>query len=86
MITVSVTNHKSLLAEHGIKGLFNLLVKHLSELWSLYSILPYAMLCYNLYSTPSLDSFSPYKLVFGHKMILSHFLVIKPSCGGQWYV
>ena len=34
MIMVSTTNHKSLLAEHGIKSLSNLLVKHLSGLWS----------------------------------------------------
>ena len=38
MITVSVTNHKSLLTEHGIKTLSNLLVKHLSEVWSWYRI------------------------------------------------
>ena len=79
MITVSVTNHKSLLAEHGIKSLSNLLVKHLSEVWSWYNILSYAMLCYNSYSTPNVDGFSPYELVFGHKIVLSHVLEIKPD-------
>ena len=64
MIMVSTTNHKSLLAEHGIKSLSNLLVKHLSGLWSWYNCLPYAMLCYNSYSTPNLDNYSPYELVF----------------------
>ena len=34
MVTVSVTNHKSLLAEHGSKNLSNLLVRNLSEIWS----------------------------------------------------
>ena len=74
MIMVSTTNHKSLLAEHGIKSLSNILVKHLSDLWSWYNCLPYVMLCYNAYSTPNLDSFSPYELVFGHKMTINHGL------------
>ena len=79
MIMVSTTNHKSLLAEHGIKSLSNLLVKHLSGLWSWYNCLPYAMLCYNSYSTPNLDSYSPYELVFGHKMTLHPKLEIEPQ-------
>ena len=79
MIMVSTTNHKSLLAEHGIKSLSNILVKHLSDLWSWYNCLPYAMLCYNAYSTPNLDSFSPYELVFGHKMTLNHGLEREPT-------
>ena len=37
------------------------------------------MLCYNFYSTPNLDCFSPYMLVFGQKMVLSHVLEIKPD-------
>ena len=79
MIMVSTTNHKSLLAEHGIKSLSNLLVKHLSGLWSWYNCLPYAMLCYNSYSTPNLDNYSPYELVFGHKMTLNPKLEIEPQ-------
>ena len=67
VIMVSPTNHKSLLAEHGIKSLAGFLVKHLSEVWSWPNCLPYAMLCYNSYSTPNLDNMSPYELVFGHK-------------------
>ena len=76
MITVSVTTHKSLLAEHHIKSLSILLVKHLSEVWS---EVPSAMLHYKYYSTPEFDSFSPYELVFGHKMVLSHVLEIKSN-------
>ena len=79
MIMVSTTNHKSLLAEHGIKSLSNLLVKHLSGLWSWYNCLPYAMLCYNSYSTPNLDTYSPYELVFGHKMRLNPKLELEPQ-------
>ena len=60
-------------------SLSNLLVKYLSEVWSRYNCLPYAMLCYNSYSTPNLDSFSPYELVFGHKMKISHELELKPE-------
>ena len=52
VILVSPTNHKSLQAEHGIKSLSGLLVKHLSEVWSWHSCLPYSMLWYNAYSTP----------------------------------
>ena len=46
VILVSPTNHKSLQAEHGIKSLSGLLVKHLSQVWSWHSCLPYSMLCY----------------------------------------
>ena len=35
------------------------------------------MLCYNGYSSSNLNGYSPYELVFGHKMILSHELEIK---------
>ena len=79
MIMISPTNHKSLLAEHGIKSLSSLLVKHLNEVWSWPNCLPYGMLCYNSYSTPNLDNMSPYELVFGHKATISHDLEIKPE-------
>ena len=77
VILVSPTNHKSLQAKHGIKSLSGLLVKHLSEVWSWHSCLPCSMLCYNAYSTPNLNGYSPYELVFGHKMTLSHELELK---------
>ena len=77
VILVSPTNHKSLQPEHGIKSLSGLLVKHLSQVWSWHSCLPYSMLCYNGYSTPNLNGYSPYELVFGHKMTLSHELELK---------
>ena len=52
-------------------------VKHLSTVWSWHSVLPYSMFCYNDYSSPNLNGYSPYELVFGHKMTLSHELEIK---------
>ena len=70
-VTVSPTNHKSLQAEHGIKSLSNILMKHLSGLgddWHLY-IRP-AMLTYNTYNTPNLDNLSPFELALGRKPIL----------------
>ena len=77
VILVSPTNHQSPQAEHGIKSLSGLLVKHLSTVWSWHSVLPYSMLCYNGYSSPNLNGYSPYELVFGHKMTLSNELEIK---------
>ena len=63
LVTVSPTNHKSLQAEHGIKSLSNILMKHLSGLgddWHLYT--RPAMLTYNTYNTPNLDNLSPFEL------------------------
>ena len=71
LVTVSPTNHKSLQAEHGIKSLSNILMKHLSGLgddWHLYT--RPAMLTYNTYNTPSLDNLSPFELALGRKPIL----------------
>ena len=68
IVLVSPTNRQSLQAEHGIKSLSHLLVKHLSTVWRWHSVLPYSMLCYNGYSSPNLNGYSPYELVFGHKM------------------
>ena len=66
LVTVSPTNHKSLQAEHGIKSLSNILMKHLSGLgddWHLYT--RPAMLTYNTYNTPNLDNLSPFELALG---------------------
>ena len=79
LIMISPTNHKSLQVEHGIKGLSGLLVKNLSENWLWHSLLLYAMISYNAYYTPNLDSLSPYELVFGYKIKISHELGIKPE-------
>ena len=71
LVTLSPTNHKSLQAEHGIKSLSNILMKHLSGLgddWHLYT--RPAMLTYNTYNTPNLDNLSPFELALGRKPIL----------------
>ena len=68
LITMSPTNHKSLLAEHGIKSLAEILKCHLSGLgpnWTEY--LDFAMLAYKSYSTPNLDSLCPFEMVFRRK-------------------
>ena len=79
MIMVSLANHKSLLAEHGIKSLSNLLVKHLTKVWSWPDCLPYGLLCYNSYSTPNQDNISPYELAFRHRATISQELEIRPN-------
>ena len=61
-------NHQSLQAEHGIKSLSNILMKHLTksgEMWPDY--LPFATLTRNTYKSTNLSNYSPYKLVFGRK-------------------
>ena len=71
LVTVRPTNHKSLQAEHGIKSLSNILMKHLSGLgddWHLYT--RPALLTYNTYNTPNLDNLSPFELALGRKPIL----------------
>ena len=61
--TASPTNHQSLMAEHGIKKLANILMKHLTRLgdnWPSYC--KPAMLSYNSYATPNLDNLSPFEI------------------------
>ena len=52
VILVSPTNHKSLQAEHGIKSLSGLLVKHLSQVWAGIHVCLTA--CYVIMVTPHL--------------------------------
>ena len=66
--TVVPFNHKSLQAEHGIKSLFTILTKHLTEqgqMWPKYLLL--ATLVPNTFNSPNLANYSPYKLMFGRK-------------------
>ena len=79
ILTVSVTNHKSLQAEHGIKSLSNLIITHLSGLgvdWPTYA--RPCMLTYNSYATPNLNGFCPFELVFGRKPRIVPILEISP--------
>ena len=80
LITVSPTNHKSLLAEHRIKSLSNILMKHLTGLgldWNIYC--KPAMLVYNSYASPNLADFSPFELVFGRKANICPEFEFKPQ-------
>ena len=66
--TVASYNHQSLQAEHGIKSLSSILTKHLinlSQMWPKY--LSLATFAYNMFNTPNLGNYSPYKLPFGRK-------------------
>ena len=66
--TIGPYNHKSLQAEHGIKSLSNILSKCLTDqgqMW--HKFLPLATFSYNIFHSPNLGNYSPYKLVFGRK-------------------
>ena len=70
--TASPTNHQSLMAEHGIKSLASILMKHLTGLgdnWPSYW--KPAMLVYNSYATPNLDNLSPFEVAIGRKALLA---------------
>ena len=63
--TMGPYNHKSLQAKHGIKSLSNILSKHLTgqgQTW--HKFLSLATFAYNIFHTPNLGNYSPYKLIF----------------------
>ena len=69
--TVAPYNHQSLQAEHGIKSLSRIPMKHLRSLGQMRpKYLPLATFAYNTFNTPKLANFSPYELVFGRKLKL----------------
>ena len=78
--TVVPYNHESLQAEHGIKSLSTILMKHL---WGLGhrgpKYLPLAMFACNTFNTPNLANYSPYQLVFGRKLKLLLSLETMPD-------
>ena len=78
--TASPTNHQSLMAEHGIKSLANILMKHLTGLgenWPSYC--KPAMLAYNSYATHNLDNLSPFEVALGRKAVLAPKFETKPN-------
>ena len=78
--TASPTNHQSLMAEHGIKSLANILMKHLTGLgdnWPQYC--KPAMLVYNSFATPNLDNLSPFEVALGRKAVLAPRFEFKPK-------
>ena len=67
--TVAPYNHQFLQAEHGIKSLSNILTKHLTNLGQMWpKYLSLATFTYNMFNTPNLGNYSPYKLTFGRKL------------------
>ena len=74
------------MAEHGITGLANILMKHLTGLgdnWPLYC--KPAMLAYNSYATPNLDNLSPFEVTMGTKVVLAPRFECKPNIPYYWY-
>ena len=66
--TVAPYNHQSLQAEHGIKSLSTILMKHLTNLGQMQpKYLPVAAFTYNTFNSPNLANYSPNELVFGRK-------------------
>ena len=80
LYTVSVHNHKSLLAEHGIKSLSSI-IKYLmfqaEGPWI--NFVDEAMASYNSYASPNLDGLCPYELVYGRKPKIIPNMEIKVS-------
>ena len=76
----SVTNQKSLLAQHGIESLSNILMKHLSGLsqdWD--NFLGLTMLNYNSSNSPNIDGQNPIECVLGHKAKICPSLAVTPE-------
>ena len=67
--TVAPYNYQSLQAEHGIKSLSTILIKHLTNLGQMWpKYLPLATFAYNTLNTPNLGNYSPYELTLGRKL------------------
>ena len=78
--TASPTNHQSLMAEHGIKSVANILMKHLTGLrdnWHQYC--KSTMLVYNSFATPNIDNLSHFEVALGRKAVLSPRFEFKPK-------
>ena len=78
--TASPTNHQSLMAEHGIKSLASILMKHLNGLgdnWPHFC--KPVMLVYNSYVSPNLDNLSPFEVAMGRKAVLTPRFECKPN-------
>ena len=68
IMTVAPYNHQSLQADHGIKTLSQILMRHLrgqGQMWHIY--LPLVTFAHNTFNSPNLGNHSPYELVFGRK-------------------
>ena len=80
IMTVVWYNHQSLQAEHGIKTLSQILMKHLTgqgQMWHKY--LPLATFAHYTFNSPNLGNHSPYELVFGREPKLLLDLEMDPD-------
>ena len=78
--TIAPYNHQSFQAEHRIKSLSRILIKHLTgqgHMWHKY--LPLATFAHNMFNSPNLANHSPYKLVSGRKPKLLLDLEMDPD-------
>ena len=78
--TVGVTNHKSLLAEHGIKSLSEIIKSYMYQgngPWTWF--VDDAMCSYNWSASPNLGGLCPHELVFTNKPRLYPALEVKPD-------
>ena len=67
--TLAPYNHQSLQAEHTIKSLSTILMKHLTNLGQMWpKYLSLATFAYNTFNTPNVVNLSLYELVFGRKL------------------
>ena len=65
MKTVAPYNHQSLQAEHGVKSLSTILMKHLTNLGQMWpKYLPLATFAYKTFNTPNLGNYSSGDLVY----------------------
>ena len=61
-------NHQLLQAEHGIKSLSIILMKHLTNLGQMWlKYLSLATFAYNTFNSLNVVNYSPYELAFGRK-------------------
>ena len=70
--TVAPYNHQSLQAEHGIKSLSTILMKHLTnqgQMWPKY--LPLATFAFNTFNSPNLANYSPHEFDRKPKLLLN---------------
>ena len=66
--TVAPYNHQSHQGKRGIKLLSHILTKHLTNLGQMWpKYLSLVTFAYNMYNTPNVGNYSPYKLTFGRK-------------------
>ena len=78
--TVAPYYHQSFQAEHGIKSLFRILTKHLTNLGQMWpKYLSLATFAYNTFNAPNLGNCSLYELTFGRKPKLLMDLEMNPD-------